>query len=155
MGISTVLVTGSSGTVGTALCKALLEEGYDVTGADIHPNRWSNRIDEHTSIVDLEDEGVFDVLPESVDLVIHLAANARVHKLVKNPNRAKENFDTTFNVLEYARNVGADFIFSSMETTVRLSMTRQILMSMSVKVRIQQVRLEVKHSSSHTMYATI
>lgn len=113
MGISTVLVTGSSGTVGTALCKALLEQGFDVIGADIQPNQWSNLVNENTFIVDLEDEDALSTFPESVDLVIHLAANARVHKLVKNPSRAKENFDTAFNVLEYARKVGADFLFSS------------------------------------------
>jgi nucleoside-diphosphate-sugar epimerase len=113
MSISRVLVTGSSGTVGTALCEALLEEGYDVTGVDIQPNQWSNRVSEHTVTLDLGKDAALNALPESVDLVVHLAANARVHKLVKDPSRAKENFDTTFNVLEYAREVGADFLFSS------------------------------------------
>jgi len=113
MAISSVLITGSSGTVGTALAESLLERGYEVTGADIASNRWSEAIDERTHVVDLGDASAFDSLPTDVDLVVHLAANARVHKLVENPVRAKENFDTTFNVLEYAREVGAKFIFSS------------------------------------------
>ncbi len=113
MSISSVLVTGSSGTVGTALCERLLEEGYEVTGTDNISNPWSEDVDDRTILLDLSDESTLDQLPKSVDLVIHLAANARVHKLVQNPLLAKENFDTTFNVLEYTRDIGAGFLFSS------------------------------------------
>jgi UDP-glucose 4-epimerase len=108
-----ILVTGSSGTVGTALCQQLLEKGYDVTGTDIKPNQWSDAINDRTIIADLADESATEKLPYSIDLVIHLAANARVHKLVQNPELAQDNFNTTFTVLEYAREIGADFIFSS------------------------------------------
>jgi len=37
------------------------------------------------------------------DLVVHLAANAKVHELVKDPRRAHENTTITFHVLEYCR----------------------------------------------------
>ena len=33
-----ILVTGSSGTIGTALCETLLSRGFDVVGVDIKPN---------------------------------------------------------------------------------------------------------------------
>jgi UDP-glucose 4-epimerase len=108
-----VLVTGSSGTVGTALCQQLLQKGYDVTGADIKLNRWSDAVDERTIVADLTKESAIEEFPDSIDLVIHLAANARVHKLVQNPELAQDNFNTTFTVLQYAREIGADFIFSS------------------------------------------
>ncbi len=110
---SSVLVTGSSGTVGTALIDALTDRGYDVTGTDIRPNQWLNTVDTRTKVLDLTNEDALTKLPDDVDLIIHLAANARVHKLVQNPVLARENFDTTFNILEYARDVGADLIFSS------------------------------------------
>lgn len=110
---SSVLVTGSSGTVGTALAEALLDEGYEVFGVDIESNQWSEAVNDRTTIVDLEDRSGISELPQDVDLVVHLAANARVHKLVQNPDRARENFETTYNVLEYAREIGADFVFSS------------------------------------------
>jgi UDP-glucose 4-epimerase len=113
MTISSVLITGSSGTVGTALAESLLERGFEVTGADVVANRWSDVVNERTHVVDLGNQSAFDDLPTNVDLVVHLAANARVHKLVEQPSRAKENFDTTFNVLEYARKVDANFLFSS------------------------------------------
>jgi UDP-glucose 4-epimerase len=113
MPTESILVTGSSGTVGTALCHRLLNEGYDVRGIDIKPNRWSDQVNERTIVADATDESVIGKLPTTIDIVIHLAANARVHKLVQNPDLAKENFETTFNILEYAREIGADFIFSS------------------------------------------
>jgi UDP-glucose 4-epimerase len=110
---SSILITGSSGTVGTELADSLLSQGYEVTGVDINQNNWLDKVDERTTVADLTKKSDLQDLPSSVDLVVHLAANARVHKLVQNPEMAKENFDSTFNVLEYAREVGADVLFSS------------------------------------------
>lgn len=103
MSSNSILVTGSSGTVGTALTEALLDHGFDVTGIDAAPNRWSSRVDDVTTVVDLTDPAAVDSLPTDVDVIVHLAAHARVHDLVKRPTKAKENIDMTFNVLEHAR----------------------------------------------------
>lgn len=50
---------------------------------------------------------LLNVLPppvdNKVDVIVHLAANARVYDLVVDPKQALENMITTFNVLEYAR----------------------------------------------------
>lgn len=112
-GTQSIVVTGSSGTVGTAVMRGLLDSGHDAIGVDEAPSRWSNRVDERSIELDLTDKMEFGRLPEDVDLIVHLAANARVFKLVQNPALAKENFDVTFNVLEYARSVDADVIFAS------------------------------------------
>ena len=110
----TVLVTGSSGTVGTALLEALLERGHEAVGADVEPNRWSEAVDERTVQVDLREPDALALLPTDVDLVVHLAANARVRALVETPRKARDNFETTFNVLEHVRQNGIPrFIFSS------------------------------------------
>lgn len=109
----TILITGSSGTVGTGLAKSLVENDYNVVGVDKNSNQWSEQIDHKTILGDLRQESTFKDLPRSVDLIVHLAANARVHKLVQNPDLARDNFETTHNILEYARNVSADFIFAS------------------------------------------
>ncbi|MFC1926554.1 NAD-dependent epimerase/dehydratase family protein [Chloroflexota bacterium] len=101
--IKRILVTGSSGTIGTRLCQLLLGEGYEVTGVDRKPNKWSGQVNNLTIIGDLTDRKVLDNLPGNLDLVIHLAANARVYELVKNPNLARDNFETLFNVMEFAR----------------------------------------------------
>jgi len=98
-----ILVTGSSGTIGTELMQKLLDKGFDVSGIDIANNKWSRALDARTIIRDLREK--FD-LDDSFDLVIHLAANARVHKLVKNPDLARDNILMTYNVLEFMRKKG-------------------------------------------------
>jgi UDP-glucose 4-epimerase len=109
-----ILVTGSSGTIGTALCETLLNRGFDVVGVDIKPNKWNEKVQEVTINLDLRDNNLLDKLPKDVDLVIHLAANARVYNLVIDPPLARDNFLMTFNVLEYLRNANIKkLIFSS------------------------------------------
>lgn len=114
MSVKKILVTGSSGTVGTRLCEKLLENGYEVRGVDKVANRWSESVDKVTLKADLLDKGSFDRLDRDFDMVIHLAANARVYNLVKDPSKAFENFRTLFNAMEFCRkNNIKKFIFSS------------------------------------------
>lgn len=110
-----ILVTGSSGTIGTRLCEKLLERGDDVTGIDWVRNKWQPSINAVTRLVDLRDEKAIAQadLPDA-DAIVHLAANARVYELVENPDRARDNFLTVFNTLEFARTRGIKrFIFAS------------------------------------------
>jgi nucleoside-diphosphate-sugar epimerase len=95
-GIKNILVTGSSGTIGTALCESLLTQGYKITGVDIRHNKL-------TIIGDLRKANFHTALKQDVDLIIHLAANARVYDLVERPKLARDNFLMVFNVLEFAR----------------------------------------------------
>lgn len=98
-----VLVTGSSGMIGTALGEALLERGHEVTGVDVDPNRWNEDLDRRTHAVDLRDPPPSPSFLEGVDTIVHLAAHARVYELVKNPRLAHENAVMTNEVLEWAR----------------------------------------------------
>lgn len=99
-----ILVTGNSGTIGTSLCKRLISELYDFIGLDCKPNRWDKELDNKTIILDLRNNEALNKIPaKEIDLVIHLAANARVYNLVKSPDMARDNFLTTYNVLEYVR----------------------------------------------------
>lgn len=110
-----ILVTGSSGMIGTRLCEKLMAHGYHVIGADIRPNIWNAEIDKRTIRVDLRHrEEVLSKLPKNIDMILHLAANARVHKLVVDPTLALDNITMLFQVLEFARlnNVGK-FLFTS------------------------------------------
>lgn len=112
--IKKILVTGSSGTIGTRLCEKLLEENYETIGVDLKPNKWNNRINELTIVGDLRDKRTLENLPKDVDLVIHLAANARVYNLVVDPSLARDNFEILFNILEFCRkNNIKRFIFAS------------------------------------------
>jgi len=113
-----VLITGSSGQIGTNLALRLMADGHKVFGVDKRQNTW---VDDHSwyLLQDLAGHypsyagGIGGVEYPEVDLVVHLAAHAKVHQLVRQPHRALENAIMTFNVLEYARGVGVPIIFSS------------------------------------------
>lgn len=91
--------------------------GYDVFGIDKRPNTWTDDIP--TLMQDLSStfrshiDGIGNVDYGKVDLVVHLAANAKVHELVEHPERAFDNFLMTFNVIEYCRQNNVPLIFSS------------------------------------------
>ena len=98
-----ILITGSSGTIGTRLFEKLLEKNYDVIGFDRTYNKWSGNLNKLTIIGDLLRKEDIEKIPTDIDLVVHLAANPRVYDLVVNPDLALENIITTYNVLEFAR----------------------------------------------------
>ena len=112
-----ILLTGSSGQIGTNLTYRLREMGFDVFGVDKRPNSWTDDIP--TLLQDLSSTfrshkgGIGNVDYGKVDLVVHLAANAKVHELVEHPERAFDNFMMTFNVIEYCRQNNVPLIFSS------------------------------------------
>jgi UDP-glucose 4-epimerase len=110
-----ILVTGSSGTIGTRLCEKLLEKGHTVAGIDWVKNKWQPSINKITTLIDLRDWNAIEKanLP-TFDVIVHLAANARVYDLVEDPSRAKDNMLTVFNALELARQKKIPrFIFAS------------------------------------------
>jgi UDP-glucose 4-epimerase len=112
-----ILLTGASGQIGTNLGLKLLANGHDVLGIDKRQNTWTTDIP--TLLQDLTGTprdfkgGIGAVDYGQVDLVVHLAANAKVHELVEHPERALDNFTMAFNVLEYCRQNGVPLVFSS------------------------------------------
>ena len=97
-----ILITGSSGQIGTNVGLALLDRGDSVLGVDIRPNNWTDRIE--TVSTDLSRSGSAD-LPSggSFDMVLHFAAHAKVYELVEHPERAMENIAMSFAMIEYCR----------------------------------------------------
>ncbi len=113
-----VLITGSSGQIGTNLALYLLERGHYVFGVDKRPNPWTD--DFPTLLQDLSmpyryfKKGIgYTEYPPNLDVVVHLAAHAKVHELVEQPDRALENITMTYNVLEFCRQNQLPVIFSS------------------------------------------
>lgn len=113
-----VLITGSSGQIGTNLGLYLQERGHYVFGVDKRPNAWTQDLE--TLLQDLSqpyrdfDKGIGSVeYPPDLDAVVHFAAHAKVHELVQQPHRALENMTMTFNVLEFCRHHNIPLIFSS------------------------------------------
>ncbi len=112
-----ILITGSSGMIGTNLGLRLLAEGHQVFGIDRRVNPWTDRIP--TLLQDLATPqrdfraGIGGAPYPPCDLVVHLAANAKVYELVSEPYRALENINITYNVLEYCRAHDLPIIFAS------------------------------------------
>src|SRR6266513_2595072 len=112
-----ILVTGSSGQIGTNLGLRLKRDGHEVFGVDKRLNTWTD--DFKYLLQDLSGHypafpgGIGGVEYPEVDIVVHLAAHAKVHQLVAQPHRALENQVMAFNVLEFCRGVGAPIVFSS------------------------------------------
>ncbi len=107
-----VLITGSSGQIGSNLALALLERGDSVDGVDHRSNAWTDRIP--TRLLDLS-----RIAPEQLSpsgdhhVVVHLAAFAKVFELVEHPDRAMQNIQMTFTALEFARRNNLPFVFGS------------------------------------------
>ncbi|GAB4421046.1 MAG: NAD-dependent epimerase/dehydratase family protein [Anaerolineae bacterium] len=113
-----ILVTGSSGQVGTNLCLALQQKGHTVLGIDKRANTWTDQIPFLQADLSQSMPTPIEIAaaaPQFIqpDLVAHLAANAKVHELVQDPRRAHENTTITFHVLEYCRLQNLPIIFSS------------------------------------------
>jgi UDP-glucuronate 4-epimerase len=106
-----VVVTGSSGQIGTNLALRLQQDGHEVFGVDKRLNAWTD--DFRYLLQDLTfPGGLGDDYPPA-DVIVHLAAHAKVHELVREPRRALENAIMTFNVLEYCRANRLPLVFSS------------------------------------------
>jgi len=107
-----ILITGSSGQIGTGVGLGLLARGDEVEGLDRRANTWTDKIP--TIECDLC-KGPPGALPAKgqFDLVLHLAAHAKVFELVEHPERAMENVQVAFNVLEYCRRTQTPIVFGS------------------------------------------
>jgi UDP-glucose 4-epimerase len=94
-----------------------MRDGHSVFGVDKRQNTWSDAFP--TLLQDLAAHypafqgGIGGVEYPDVDIVVHLAAHAKVHQLVAQPHRALENAVMTFNVLEFCRGIGVPIVFSS------------------------------------------
>ncbi|MEE9293578.1 MAG: NAD-dependent epimerase/dehydratase family protein [Phycisphaerae bacterium] len=107
-----VLITGSSGQIGTNVALKLMDRGDAVLGIDKRENTWTDRIE--TRIRDLTDVPPGDLdLNLKPDVVLHFAANAKVFELVEYPERAMDNVKMLFNVLDYCRRSSVPIFFSS------------------------------------------
>ena len=107
-----ILITGSSGQIGTNVALALLQRGDEVLGIDKRANTWTDALP--TRACDLCTCGPGELPVEGrFDAVLHLAAHAKVFELVEQPVRAMENMQMAFNVLEYCRRASTPIVFGS------------------------------------------
>lgn len=102
-----LLVTGSSGAIGSALLSRLKDSEYDVVGVDVEPNQWG--FDIQTLHRDLRK----DVSLPNADVIVHLAAHSQVQPMIEDPSLAIENIRMTERVLEHADEIDAHVILAS------------------------------------------
>jgi UDP-glucose 4-epimerase len=106
-----VLITGSSGQIGTNLALTLLDRGDGVIGVDKRRNTWTPRF--QTTLLDLTQVKPDELPVGPFDVVVHLAANAKVFALVENPQGAMDNISMLFSTLEYCRERRIPIVFAS------------------------------------------
>ena len=109
-----VLVTGSSGFLGSHIADTLTEKGYKVILFDCEPSKWKNSNQEEIIGDILNFDDVCSAIKDC-DVVYHFAAQADIDSADKSPIQTLEpNILGTLNVLEAARiNNIKRFIFSS------------------------------------------
>ena len=112
-----IAVTGGAGFIGSNLVERLLSKGHEVTVVDdlstgLKSNLDLNKITFHELSLTNRD-GLAKAL-NGVDAIVHLGARGSVPRSLKNPIATHDvNATGTLNVLEAARSIGAQVIFSS------------------------------------------
>lgn len=98
-----ILVTGSSGFIGSAVVSALAAAGHSVRAASRRPGKAANLANvEWVELPDLEGEVNWGPLVAGMDIVVHLAAIAhRSH--ADSPDYAKANRVATANLVQVCR----------------------------------------------------
>lgn len=96
------LVTGASGHVGSALCRALLAEGHGVVALYNSDRRALEGLDVDARAVDVEDAAALSAAMAGVEVVFHAAARVTLSSK-EDPRAARTNIEGTRNVLTAAR----------------------------------------------------
>jgi UDP-glucuronate 4-epimerase len=123
-----IVVTGGAGFIGSNLIDQLLAEGHEVINIDNFDPFYPESVKrenikghfEYNSyslkVIDIRNyEELKAVIPESTDIIVHLAAKAGVRPSIDNPIEYQEtNVQGTQNMLEVAREKGIkQFVFAS------------------------------------------
>ena len=109
------LVTGGVGFVGTNLIKRLLKEGYKVVSLDNYSTGFKDNEQKGCQYFDVDLCHTYDYsfFMDKPDVIFHMGALARIQPSIKDPITAiQNNFDSTLNVLEWAKSKDCPVIFA-------------------------------------------
>ena len=110
--MSSVLISGGNGFLGTLLTIKALEEGHDVTVVDDFSTSKVRNIPESATLIRTKIETYSD--PVSYDYVVHLAARPSPEDYMENPlDTIMSNSMGTLKMLEIARKGDSVFLFTS------------------------------------------
>ena len=109
--LSTFLVTGNAGFIGSAMVDFLIERGHDVYGIDaLYEGSCRNNVNAGIKnwwtfplhgIYSREWKAIYH-LPD-IDYILHIAAFSNVDTSIRQPQLFNMNYAATSNILEYAR----------------------------------------------------
>ena len=130
-----ICLTGSRGFIGYYLLEKLRNEGHTVFEVDKKNGKDQDILN--------KDSKYFKWLgKQKIDLIINLAAIARVRDSVEDPNLAMENIQIIYNMMEFARkNKIKKFLFSS---------SRETYGNINIK---SYKELEARHYNAESPYA--
>ena len=126
-----ILVTGGAGFVGTNLIKRLLKDNHEVISVDNYSTGFRENHQDGCNYydIDLSNNNWWSLSKtcycqidcgcriEPVDLIFNLAALARIQPSLSDPVKAiSNNFNSTLNVLEWARETNTPVVFSGSST---------------------------------------
>ena len=111
------LVTGGVGFIGTNLVKRLLDDGHTVVSLDNYTTGVKENEIQQKGVqyfdVDLRYVHDYDFFIDKPDIIFHIAALARIQPSMEDPTTSNQNnFDSTLNILEWARIKNCPVIFA-------------------------------------------
>jgi len=124
-----IIVMGGAGFVGTNLIKRLLNDGHEVSSVDNYSTGFEENhqydctyydydlASEHTIGVYVDHETYPSWRDNKYDLIINVAALARIQPSLSDPIKAiRNNFNSALHVLEWARKTDTPVVFSGSST---------------------------------------
>lgn len=115
--MTTYLITGCGGFVGSHLTEALLARGHHVIGLDLYYPEYLDRLPSthfQKIVGSVHDSSLIDKLIDRSDQVVHLAAIASPQAYVKNPKRTIDiNLNASISIIERLRFTQKPLFFAS------------------------------------------
>tara|TARA_R100001377_G_scaffold47120_2_gene27161 strand:+ start:2889 stop:3761 length:873 start_codon:yes stop_codon:yes gene_type:complete len=114
-----IVVTGGAGFIGTNLITRLLEDGHEVFSLDNYSTGFTKNHQDGCVYINTEisSNPHFEHIMDIPDVIFHMAALARIQPSIIKPHiTLQNNFMSTLNILDYAREHNSQVIYAGSST---------------------------------------